>query len=68
MTVHRGGIEKYLEPAARIIEKYNLGEYYADRIQLVREELDSIFAEEKPRSDAPTQFNLTAFMKPREKR
>jgi DNA polymerase II large subunit len=68
MTVHRGGIEKYLAPATRIIEKYNLGDYYNDRIELVREELDSIFVDEKPKESEPTQFNLTDFMKPKGKR
>jgi DNA polymerase II large subunit len=68
MTVHRGGIEKYLAPATRIIEKYNLGDYYNDRIELVREELDSIFVDEKPKEAEPTQFNLTDFMKPKGKR
>ncbi|OGD44320.1 DNA polymerase II large subunit [Candidatus Bathyarchaeota archaeon RBG_16_57_9] len=68
MTVHRGGIEKYLEPAARLVDKYNLGDYYTDRLELVREELDSIFAAEKPQVEAHHQFNLTDFMKPRERR
>jgi len=68
MTVHRGGIEKYLDPASKIVDKYNLGDYYSDRIELVREELDSIFVDEKPGEDEPTQFNLTDFMRPKEKR
>jgi DNA polymerase II large subunit len=68
MTVHRGGIEKYLDPAAKIVEKYNLGDYYSDRINLVREELDSIFVDEGSKMVEPTQFNLTDFMRPKEKR
>ena len=34
----------------------------------MREELDSIFAAEKPQVEAHHQFNLTDFMKPRERR
>ena len=67
MTVYKGGIEKYIDPAENIVEKYNLGEYYSDRIRLVREEIDSIFGEEAP-EDEQTQFNLTDFMRPKEKR
>ncbi|MCW4048583.1 MAG: DNA polymerase II large subunit [Candidatus Bathyarchaeota archaeon] len=65
MTVYKGGINKYLEPAANIIERYNLGDYYADRIQLVREELDSVFGEEE--EDVRSQFNLIDFMKAKPK-
>jgi len=67
MTVYKGGIEKYIEAAENIVETYNLGEYYSNRIRLVREEIDSIFGEEAP-EDEQTQFNLTDFMRPKEKR
>ena len=65
-TVHKGGIEKYLIPAKNIIEKYDLGEYYRDRIRLVEEEIDSVFWEEAPQ-EVHSQFNLTDFMKPKAK-
>lgn len=65
-TVHKGGIEKYLAPAKGLITKYDLGEYYVDRIRLVEEEIDSLFWEEEP-EDTHNQFNLTDFMKPKAK-
>jgi DNA polymerase II large subunit len=65
MTVHKGGIQKYLDPATEIIRKYDLGDYYSDRIELVREELDSIFEEED--KEKTTQFNLIDFMRPKGK-
>jgi DNA polymerase II large subunit len=65
-TVHKGGIEKYLAPAKDIIQKYDLGEYYEDRIKLVEEEIESLFWEEKP-IETRSQFNLTDFMKPKNK-
>jgi DNA polymerase II large subunit len=65
-TVHKGGIEKYLTPAKNIIEKYDLGEYYKDRIRLVEEEIDSVFWEEESK-EVHSQFNLTDFMKPKQK-
>jgi len=63
-TVHKGGITKYLRPAKDIIEKYDLGDYYRDRIRLVEEEIDSIFWEQPP-EETHSQFNLTDFMKPK---
>ena len=63
-TVHKGGIEKYLTPAKNIIKKYDLGEYYEDRIKLVEEEIESVFWEEKQK-ETHNQFNLTDFMKPK---
>ncbi|MBN2335037.1 DNA polymerase II large subunit [Candidatus Bathyarchaeota archaeon] len=66
MTVHKGGIEKYLKPASDIIETYDLGEYYSDRIRLVREEIASLFTEEP--LEEHTQFNLTDFMRPKQRR
>ena len=65
-TVYKGGIEKYLAPAKDIIEKYDLGEYYEDRIKLVEEEIDSLFWEDEP-EETHSQFNLTDFMKPKTK-
>jgi DNA polymerase II large subunit len=61
-TVHYGGIIKYLEPAENLVHDYNLGEYYEDRITLLKEEIESLFPEE---DDPHTQFNLTDFMKPK---
>jgi len=65
-TVHKGGIQKYLAPAKGIIEKYDLGEYYVDRIRLVEEEIESLFWEEEL-EETHSQFNLTDFMKPKTK-
>jgi len=56
LTVYRGGIEKYLEAAQRLIEKYDLPQYYAQRILLMKEEIDALFGGKKPR-----QVNLTDF-------
>jgi DNA polymerase II large subunit len=35
MTVHKGGIEKYLKPALDMVKKYKLDPYYVDRLELV---------------------------------
>ncbi len=65
-TVHKGGITKYLSPAKDLVYKYDLGKYYENRLQLVEEEIDSIFYEEQP-EETHNQFNLTDFMKPKQK-
>lgn len=65
-TVYKGGITKYLKAAKDIIYKYDLGEYYVDRIRLVEEEIDSLFYEE-PEEEIQTQFDLMSFMKPKSK-
>lgn len=56
LTVYRGGIEKYLEIAQRLVEKYKLPQYYSQRLQLVREEIDSMFISRKAK-----QANLADF-------
>ncbi len=43
LTVYRGGIEKYLEAAEHLVEKYRLPRYYSQRITLVREEISALF-------------------------
>jgi DNA polymerase II large subunit len=65
-TVHKGGITKYLTPAKDIVYKYDLGMYYENRLQLVEEEIDSLFYEEAS-EETHSQFNLTDFMKPKSK-
>jgi len=67
MTVHKGGIEKYLEPAMNLVENYELDDYYADRLVLVKEEIATIFPdlEEAREGLNGKQFNLTDFMRPK---
>jgi len=63
MTVHKGGIEKYLDPAMKLVERYGLDEYYADRLRLVRDEIASIFPEEAVEEDEHKQIDLTDFLR-----
>ncbi len=43
LTVYRGSVEKYLEIARRIIQKYNTGEYHEQRLKLIANEINSLF-------------------------
>ena len=63
MTVHKGGIEKYLKPALDMVKKYDLDEYYVDRLELVQLELNQIFVEEALPEELSKQFSLTDFMR-----
>jgi DNA polymerase II large subunit len=56
LTVHRGGIEKYLEAAQQLIDKYDLPKYYDQRIALIKDEITALFDNKKPK-----QFSLMDF-------
>ena len=63
MTVHKGGIEKYLKPALDMVKKYELDPYYVDRLELVKLEMSQIFVEEAVPEETSKQFSLTDFMR-----
>jgi DNA polymerase II large subunit len=56
LTVYRGGIEKYLEAAQHLIDKYGLPLYYLQRLDMVRDEIDSLFEGKKPRQVSIADF------------
>jgi len=56
LTVYRGGIEKYLEAAQRLVEKYGLPKYYIQRIMLVKEEINNLFEGKKPKQISLMEF------------
>jgi DNA polymerase II large subunit len=56
LTVYRGGIEKYLDAAQRLIDKYALPNYYAQRIALIKDEIESMFDNKKPKQVSLIDF------------
>ncbi|NIR87603.1 DNA polymerase II large subunit [Candidatus Bathyarchaeota archaeon] len=56
LTVYRGGIEKYLDAAHQLVQKYGLPEYYNQRLLLVEDEIISLFEGKKPRQISLTDF------------
>lgn len=56
LTVYRGGIEKYLVAARRLVERYKLPRYYLQRLELVEEELITLFEGNKPRQKSIADF------------
>jgi len=57
LTVYRGGIEKYLIAATRLVEKYGLLDYYAQRLNMVEEEILTLFEGNKPRQSSLAAFS-----------
>jgi DNA polymerase II large subunit len=49
LTVYRGGIEKYLVAAQQLVDTYGLPKYYTQRMDLIKEEIASIFDNKKPK-------------------
>jgi len=61
-TVYRGGIEKYLDQAEMLVTKYNLPNYYHQRIQLVKSDLDLLFGKEEEKKSPFKQGTLADFV------
>ncbi len=57
LTIAKGSVKKYLEIARNVINKYNLSNYLKQRLDLIKEEIDSVFEE-----DNKTQKSLFEFM------
>jgi DNA polymerase II large subunit len=58
-TVYRGGIEKYLDGAEGLVQQYRLADYYHQRIDLIKDEIESIFnieAKQKVKQAKLSQF------------
>ncbi len=49
LTVYRGGIEKYLVAAQELVDKYGLARYYTQRMDLIKEEIATMFDNKKPK-------------------
>jgi DNA polymerase II large subunit len=56
LTVYRGGIEKYLEAAQQLVDKYDLPNYYTQRIALIKGEITAMFDNKKPKQISLADF------------
>jgi DNA polymerase II large subunit len=63
LTVYKGGIEKYISPALNLVERFDLDGYYKDRLELVVDEIHSIFQDEEMEEQIDKQISLTDFMR-----
>ena len=63
LTIAKGSIEKYLNTATNLANRYDLDTYTKQRIGLIREEIDSLFGSiELNVEESRGQFNLVNFM------
>jgi DNA polymerase II large subunit len=56
LTVYRGSIEKYLGAAQQLVDKYGLPKYYTQRIDLIKDEIASMFDNKKPKQASLADF------------
>jgi len=56
LTVHKGGIEKYLDVSDQLIKKYRVGNYSKQRIGLVEDEITLLF------KSKGKQFSISDYM------
>lgn len=56
LTVYRGGIEKYLDAAQQLVDKYGLPKYYTQRLVMIKEEIVSMFDNKKPKQASLFDF------------
>jgi DNA polymerase II large subunit len=56
LTIHRGGIEKYLDNAIELAEKFSLSNYMKQRLSLIKSEIKSLFEDEKLKQKGISDF------------
>lgn len=61
ITVHRGSVEKYVNLALGLAEKYQLKPYIKQRLMMMKEEIDAFFGEKEPEG-GKAQTSLGQFM------
>ncbi len=56
LTIHRGGIEKYIDISLELTEKYGLPDYLKQRLKLVKKEIESMFEDDHTKQKALLSF------------
>ena len=56
LTIHKGGILKYLDISKRMVEEYSLPTYLGQRLELLENEIGSIFEDEKIKQTGLSDF------------
>lgn len=56
LTIHEGGIKKYLEISDKLCKKYELPIYLKQRLELIKKEIDNIFQDEKIKQTGLSDF------------
>ena len=56
LTVHEGSVKKYLETSKQVAEQYNISHYTKQRIQLLENEMKSLFENDKSKQKGLADF------------
>lgn len=62
LTISKGSIEKYLNMAIDLANRYNLEPYLRQRLYLIKEEINNVFGTDSEYAPPVKQFNLSKFM------
>ena len=62
LTISKGSIEKYLEVAIGLAEKYKLDTYIRQRLYLIKDEIKDIFVDNNAQAADQKQFSLLKFV------
>ena len=63
LTISKGGIEKYLDTAIKLADRYDLEPYIKQRIALLKDEIETVFGGIGAVQEVPDrQFNLSRFL------
>jgi DNA polymerase II large subunit len=63
LTISKGSIEKYMNTATKLADRYGLDTYTKQRLQLIKGEIDSVFGSYEINAEENRgQFNLVNFM------
>ncbi len=61
LTISKGGIEKYLDMAVNLADRYDLDQYMKQRLKLIKDEIETVFGTVGTQGSTK-QFNLSKFM------
>jgi len=57
LTVYQGGIEKYLDVANQLVQKYGLPKHYTQRLKLIEDEIKELFESKRPKQISLADFS-----------
>jgi len=56
LTVSKGAVEKYMDVSQRMAEEYRVNNYIKQRLELIREAIDSLFKNDRFEQESLTDF------------
>ena len=62
LTISKGGIEKYLNTAIDLAERYKLENYLTQRLKLIKTEIETVFGGVGGGEKPTRQFNLSSYI------